>query len=551
MKKILATITLLIIISELFSTIKIHNKGKVVLHNKGILTIEKDFINEGSFSSESNGIVTFSGNYTSTINSISDLTLSNLTINKSTNNVTLLTNLNIENSLEFINGNLLTDDSQVNLLANATISGESETGFLSGKLVVNKTLTTEECNFGGAGFTLSSGVNSLGNTELTRITGADGVVSINNKQGIAQKWHLSTEAESFNRNLTLNWASENNNNCNLNFAKVWNSQNEVSWETTGSMQDASAQTIVVPATQNGFYTVNSAATINLPDNFTLDEDSEINVDLAPYIDNSSKSYTITITENQDITASITGSVATFTPADNFNGEENLKFTLTETKSNKISKGIEGIKNQPKVTYFDYANIIVTAVNDPLTIESYFPVESEFAITEANNHFSVKIADIDTDYENISFQWYLDEELQASTDSTYAVNLDLLPEGGDYSIKVVGSDGEFNVEQSWLITFSTSGIITNLIPEKTKLYQNYPNPFNPVTNINYSIKNEGFCNISVYNYKGQKVEELVNKNHKQGWYQIKFGNKRNYSSGAYYIRMKTKDYCNIKKAILVK
>jgi hypothetical protein len=92
--------------------------------------------------------------------------------------------------------------------------------------------------------------------------------------------------------------------------------------------------------------------------------------------------------------------------------------------------------------------------------------------------------------------------------------------------------------------------TSTIPKSFSLSQNYPNPFNPTTNINYDIPNNMFVNITVYNELGQKVITLVNKKQKAGKYVVSF-NASNLSSGVYFYQLKTKDFVQIKKMILLK
>ncbi len=48
-----------------------------------------------------------------------------------------------------------------------------------------------------------------------------------------------------------------------------------------------------------------------------------------------------------------------------------------------------------------------------------------------------------------------------------------------------------------------------IPSDYQLYQNYPNPFNPSTTIKYSIPEDGFVKLAVYNMLGEEVATIVN------------------------------------------
>jgi hypothetical protein len=68
-----------------------------------------------------------------------------------------------------------------------------------------------------------------------------------------------------------------------------------------------------------------------------------------------------------------------------------------------------------------------------------------------------------------------------------------------------------------------------------LKQNYPNPFNPSTTIEYSVPQESFVNLTVYDVLGEKVASLVNDVRLAGTYKNYF-NATNLSSGIYIVRM---------------
>jgi len=83
-----------------------------------------------------------------------------------------------------------------------------------------------------------------------------------------------------------------------------------------------------------------------------------------------------------------------------------------------------------------------------------------------------------------------------------------------------------------------------------LYQNYPNPFNPVTIINFSISNEEFVSLKIYNNLGEVVAEPVNEIKRAGNHSVKF-DARSYSSGVYYYRLSAGNSVQEKKMILLK
>jgi len=83
-----------------------------------------------------------------------------------------------------------------------------------------------------------------------------------------------------------------------------------------------------------------------------------------------------------------------------------------------------------------------------------------------------------------------------------------------------------------------------------LQQNYPNPFNPNTKIKYSIQEEGFVKLAVYNMLGEEVAMIVNASQKAGRYEVNF-NASGLSSGVYVYRIEAANYTASKKLMLMK
>jgi hypothetical protein len=89
-----------------------------------------------------------------------------------------------------------------------------------------------------------------------------------------------------------------------------------------------------------------------------------------------------------------------------------------------------------------------------------------------------------------------------------------------------------------------------IPSAYQLYQNYPNPFNPSTTISYSIPEDGFVKLAVYNMLGEEVATIVNNVQKAGRYEVNFDGS-SLSSGVYVYRMEAANYTASKKLILLR
>jgi hypothetical protein len=134
----------------------------------------------------------------------------------------------------------------------------------------------------------------------------------------------------------------------------------------------------------------------------------------------------------------------------------------------------------------------------------------------------------------------------------------LPKNIEVILKIIdtGESTEGSVIRADAIKYTLLESL-NSIPEKNdgniysyKLEQNYPNPFNPVTTINYSIHNNSFVQLRVYDLLGQEIAVLVNKKQSTGNYSVKF-NAENLPSGIYFYSLKAGDFSKVKKMLLLK
>ena len=101
-----------------------------------------------------------------------------------------------------------------------------------------------------------------------------------------------------------------------------------------------------------------------------------------------------------------------------------------------------------------------------------------------------------------------------------------------------------------IYFINSLSIIYNIPEIYSLNKPYPNPFNPVTTIDFSIPEQGYLNLGIYDIKGQQVDILIDGFIDAGYHSIKW-NGINVASGVYFIKMNSGQYHSIQKMILLK
>jgi hypothetical protein len=128
--------------------------------------------------------------------------------------------------------------------------------------------------------------------------------------------------------------------------------------------------------------------------------------------------------------------------------------------------------------------------------------------------------------------------------------------GTYAIKVYAAvngdeDAGNDTLTSTVVVRNTIGVGgEDMAPAVYSLSQNYPNPFNPSTVIKYSVAQTGIVELKVYNMLGQEVKTLVNEMKSAGRYEVKF-NAADLSSGVYVYRIKSGNFVQTKKLMLIK
>lgn len=84
----------------------------------------------------------------------------------------------------------------------------------------------------------------------------------------------------------------------------------------------------------------------------------------------------------------------------------------------------------------------------------------------------------------------------------------------------------------------------------RLFQNYPNPFNPNTKISYSLPENSFVNLEVFNSLGEKLKTLINSIQQTGDHDIEF-NAEGFSSGIYFYKLSSGSFVSTKRMLLIK
>jgi len=93
------------------------------------------------------------------------------------------------------------------------------------------------------------------------------------------------------------------------------------------------------------------------------------------------------------------------------------------------------------------------------------------------------------------------------------------------------------------------------PAESKIIGNYPNPFNPSTTISYSLVNDGWVSLKIFNTLGQEVTTLVNQYQTAGTFSSTWDGTNSagahVSSGIYLYRLVTGDVVQTQRMLLMK
>jgi hypothetical protein len=88
------------------------------------------------------------------------------------------------------------------------------------------------------------------------------------------------------------------------------------------------------------------------------------------------------------------------------------------------------------------------------------------------------------------------------------------------------------------------------PAHFHLKQNYPNPFNPATTIEFSLSQNAFVTLKVYNLLGEEVTTLLATHKPAGSYAVNFDASL-LTSGVYYYTLTVDGFKQTRKMVLLR
>jgi N-acetylneuraminic acid mutarotase len=83
-----------------------------------------------------------------------------------------------------------------------------------------------------------------------------------------------------------------------------------------------------------------------------------------------------------------------------------------------------------------------------------------------------------------------------------------------------------------------------------LSQNYPNPFNPATTIEFALPRSAYVTLKIYNQRGEEAATLVAEKRSAGIHRLHW-DAGEFNGGVYLYRLRTEDFIQCKKLILLR
>jgi PKD repeat protein len=198
-------------------------------------------------------------------------------------------------------------------------------------------------------------------------------------------------------------------------------------------------------------------------------------------------------------------------------------------------------------------------NKPFKPVADFKVDSRKIIAGGNVSFYDQSSYLPT-----SWQWNFEGGVPSASTEQNPENI-VYNVPGIYEVTLIAANslGSDTLTKICYIEVEQTSIVDSEseLPQEFYLSQNYPNPFNPTTNIEFRMSNGGFVSLKVYDVLGNEVVTLVEEYKQAGKYSVEFNanshsglpsrNVRNLPSGIYIYKLKSGNFVQTKKMILLK
>jgi len=113
----------------------------------------------------------------------------------------------------------------------------------------------------------------------------------------------------------------------------------------------------------------------------------------------------------------------------------------------------------------------------------------------------------------------------------------------YRLKQIDNNGMFK--------YSSEAEITVSVPKVFTLNQNYPNPFNPTTTISFTLAQDGFTTLKIYDVLGREIATLASGELKANMVNNVTFDASRFASGIYFARLQHNGKSLVQKMLMTK
>ncbi|MFZ4621661.1 MAG: beta strand repeat-containing protein, partial [Bacteroidota bacterium] len=162
-------------------------------------------------------------------------------------------------------GNLSTNSNTITLFSSSgsSILNETTAKYITGTVIVTKTVGTGAHTLGNIGATIVAGTDDLGDVTVTRVTGTNGIITVSAKSGISRTFTVSsTNAPSSGRDINFKWTSNDYNSKDMINGVVFKSTNNgTDWINITSGNYSVDSVSLTGQTTFGKYTISDASNL--------------------------------------------------------------------------------------------------------------------------------------------------------------------------------------------------------------------------------------------------------------------------------------------------
>jgi fibronectin-binding autotransporter adhesin len=446
------------------------------------------FANTGTFNAGT-GTVTFSGGSAQTLGG-SFTTFNNLTINKSSNNLTLAgsTNQQVNGTLTLTNGNIITGSNALILGSTSTVAGGGNSSYVEGNIggIYTTTNALRTYPFGSSGLYRRVGVR--GNTSAGTATLLGSLIN-------GSAYSVTSALSGLTNVSTIRYYQFQNSGQALTVTQIENFRGNTD-DNIGSF--ASNNTLRIGTAVSDASPVWTGRTLlSVPNTTTL----PIDISTQPF--------------SQSVAASGSGSIFYATLASTLLSDNPLPVELISFAITAVDEGVK--LKWETASEVENAGFILSRSRFR---DGGFEVLASYRTHDA-------LVGKGTSTTGGKYEW-IDKSK-------------LLP-GETYYYKL--EDVDFNG------VIHTVEVKEFTMPKEYSLSQNYPNPFNPSTVVEFNLRLPGRTVLEVYNVLGQRVMTVVDGELSAGSYRYQV-NLSGLASGMYLYRLRSRDFVATKKMLLIK